>query len=108
MASLDRTIADAKRPGVPLAVADDLHFDVPCSLDHQFHVNGVMPKSHFGFRSTSLILLFDVISRCDHTHTTATTAGHGLDHDRFLIFVIKSEAGFKGGVSHSAWQQRNF
>ena len=75
------------------AVADDLNLDMTRPADELFAIDGVRSKSGERFRTAALIRVRDGIAIGDRPHSTASTAGHCLDH-HCAVTIEKGEGLF--------------
>ena len=81
MTTLDRAVPLTEMDHVAVTVGQDLHFDVPGTINEFFHVQPWIPKRCIGFSLSRFVQLHQLIRTGDEPHSTAAAASGGLDHD---------------------------
>ncbi len=91
--SLDRAFALPEMADGAMAVANDLHLDVPRISDQPLDIDAVTAKGRLGLGLTAHIGLLQLRTVLDDTHAASAAAGHGLDH-HCAAFAERGEEGF--------------
>ena len=89
-----------------VAIADDLDLDVAGPLDQRLDVDGGIAERGLGLAPTPLIGRAEVVAGSDLAHTTASSPGDGLDHDR-SVFIMERFGLGKRCVAVRAVSQRH-
>ena len=82
VAALHRAVADAERPGRPLAVRDHLHLDVAGAGDQLFQEDHPGAEGPLGLLAGALVGVGEVFGNVHPADAASATAGGGLEHER--------------------------
>ena len=93
VAALEAALALAEM-GDGVAVADDLHLDVPGAGEQAFDDDCRVAKGRGGFGLAAGVCLFDLIGVGHDAHAASTAAGDGLDHHRAAVERFEKGARF--------------
>ena len=91
--ALDRAFALPEMADGAVAVADDLHLDVPRLADQPLDIDAVTAEGRLGLGLAARIGLLELVAVLDDAHAASAAAGHGLDHHR-AAFAERGEEGF--------------
>ena len=64
-----------------MAIADDLHLDMPGIPDQTLGIDAVIAEAGLGFGLAARIGIVDIGCALDHAHAATAAPGHRLDHD---------------------------
>ncbi len=82
VAALHRAVADAERPGRPLAVRDHLHLDVAGAGDQLLQEDDAGAEGPLGLLAGALVGVGEVFGDVHPADAASATAGGGLEHER--------------------------
>ena len=89
MTALHGTITFEKMNRAPVAVGQNLNFDVLRPLDELFAVEVASPERSFGFASSSRERFLDLVLGANDAHPATATAERGFEDDGQADFISK-------------------
>ncbi len=93
MPPLQRTLSFAEMDHITKIIAEQLHFNMPWSLDEFLEVDRITIKGRSGFSSCCVKTMHKFFTIMGQTHAFSAPTGAGLDDHRITNFLSNFDKG---------------